>query len=110
MANQSPIFSKTEAFMVWLLDHTGKFNKNERFRLAKRIDDAMFDFHACITAAVYGNNTREALRRADLHLNLLRSYLRISLELKYTKPSQFKHASEKIAELGRLLGGWSKKT
>ncbi len=109
MANQSPVFVKTEAFMIWLLGHTRKYPKDERFRLAKRIDDALFDFHRSLTEAVYESNPRDRLRQADLHLQLLRTYLRLGLELKYSSPDQFHYAAEHLDEIGKLLGGWIKK-
>ncbi|HEY85776.1 MAG TPA: diversity-generating retroelement protein Avd [Chloroflexi bacterium] len=109
MSKQSPIFAKTEAFMGWLFAHTGKFPKSERFRLAKRIEDALFDFHKCLTAAVYRPDTRSQLKNADLHLNLLRAYLRLALELKHSSPRQYHYAAKHIDEIGKLLGGWLKK-
>lgn len=109
MANQSPIFVKTEAFMVWLFQHTGKFPKEERFRLAKRIDDALFDFHKALNQAVYEDRPAVHLPQADLHLQLLRAYLRLALELKYSSPDQFQCAAEHLDEIGKLLGGWMKK-
>lgn len=108
MSVQSPIFVKTEAFMKWLLEHTAKLPRHERFRLAKRIDDALFDFHACLVFASQ-SNARENLSAADNHLNLLRAYLRIAVELGYTTPKQYQHAAEHTTELGKLLGGWMKK-
>jgi len=109
MGRQSPIFIKTEVFMIWLLQHTGKFPHQERFRLAKRIDDALFEFHVALTCAVYETPPIAHLRRADLHLHLLRTYLRLALELKYTSPDQFRHATVHLDELGKLLGAWLKK-
>jgi four helix bundle protein len=109
MTDQSPIFARTESFMIWLLQHTQKFPKHERFRLAKQIDDAFFSFHACLLHAVKTAQTRQQLQQADVELDKLRAYLRIALELKYTTPEQFQFVSEHIAEIGRLLGGWIKK-
>jgi len=37
---QSPIFVKTYDLLVWLLGRTGNFSKNERFRMAKRVEDS----------------------------------------------------------------------
>jgi ADP-dependent phosphofructokinase/glucokinase len=95
--------------MKWLLEHTAKFPRHERFRLAKRIDDALFDFHACLVQATEGQNSKELLTNASSHLNLLRAYLRIAVELGYTTPKQYQHAAEHSSELGKLLGGWMKK-
>lgn len=108
MSQQSPIFIKTEAFLVWLLEHTRKFPRHERFRLAKRIDDALFDFHRCLLQAARAEDTQAHLQMADMHLNALRAYLRIALELGYSTDKQYAHASKHTSELGRLLGGWQK--
>jgi four helix bundle protein len=107
-SNQSPIFVRTETFMIWLFAHTAKFPKHERFRLAKRIDDALFDFHAHLVDATQAE-TKSHLRQADKQLNLFRAYLRIAVELGYTTPKQYQHVAEHTSELGKLLGGWLKK-
>lgn len=106
---QSPIFVKTEVFMAWLFQHTAKFPKHERFRLAKRIDDALFDFHVCLHIATQTEDAKTSLKQAHMHLNLLRAYLRLAVELKYTSHKQYHHASEHTSEIGKLLGGWMKK-
>ncbi len=106
---QSPIFVKTEVFMKWLFEHTRKFPKSERFRLAKQIDDAMFAFHAALLAAAYRpDEAREHLLQADLELSRLRAYLRLALEMRHTAQGQFGFAAQRTAELGKLLGGWLK--
>jgi hypothetical protein len=91
-----------------LLEHTRKFPRHERFRLAKRIDDSLFDFHHCLLRAVRADDVQEPLEMADMHLNALRAYLRIALELGYSTDKQYAHAAKHTAELGRLLGGWQK--
>jgi len=106
MSQQSPIFIKTEAFMVWLFQHTTKFPRHERFRLAQRIEEALFGFHACLVRATASDKPQVYLTEADIQLNLLRAYLRLAVELKYTTPQQYQHASAHTSEIGRLLGGW----
>jgi hypothetical protein len=106
---QSPIFARTEVFMIWLFQHTAKFPKYERFRLAKKIDDALFEFHENLLCAVKLPDTKLSLEKADFALDRLRVYLRLSLEMKYTGDSQYRHAAEQLTEIGKLLGGWIKK-
>ncbi|HIQ04331.1 MAG TPA: four helix bundle protein [Anaerolineae bacterium] len=48
---QSPIFTKTYDLLKWLVPHVGKYPKSQRFRLAKRIEDAAFDFHGLLIQA-----------------------------------------------------------
>jgi len=44
-AKQSPVFARTYDLIKWLVPHVTKYPKDQRFRLAKRIEDAAFDFH-----------------------------------------------------------------
>ena len=41
---ESPIFIKTYETMVWVLQHTARFPKNQRFLMARRMEDAFLDF------------------------------------------------------------------
>jgi len=95
--------------MVWLFEHTSKFPKHERFRLAKRIDDAVFDFHECLLRAAQADAAQIHLAEADVQLNKLRAYLRLAVEMKYTTPKQYQYAAGHTTEIGKLLGGWLKK-
>jgi hypothetical protein len=109
MMAQSPLFAKTESFMLWLFPHTVSFPKHERFRLAKRIDDSLLNFHHLLVQASRATDKISPLQEADVHLHLLRVYFRLAVELKYTTPKQYEHASTHLEELGKLLGGWQKK-
>jgi four helix bundle protein len=108
MSEPSPIFVKTETLIVWLLPHTQKFPKAERFRLAKRIDDTIFAFHESLIYATKSKDRRYYLTRGDAELDKLRTYLRLALELKYITPQQFHYAAQQMLEIGKLLGGWIK--
>ncbi|MDY6874857.1 MAG: hypothetical protein SWK90_01450 [Chloroflexota bacterium] len=49
---QSPIFAKTYDFLLWLLGRTARFPKNERFRMAKRLEERAF---ALLAHATHGD-------------------------------------------------------
>jgi len=38
---ESPIFIKAYETMIWILEHTKKFPKNQRFVMAQRIEEAV---------------------------------------------------------------------
>ena len=95
--------------MKWLFEHTAKFPRHERFRMAKRIDVTLFDFHKTLVIAAQSPSTKQHLQQADILLNLLRTYLRLAVEMGYTTPRQFKYASEFTVEIGKMLGAWLKK-
>ena len=73
---QSPIFSKTYDFILWLLNHTENFPKSERFRMAKRLEDTAFQFYELLITATRSSRKRQVLYKADLELDKLRLFMR----------------------------------
>ena len=113
--NESPIFSKCFDLLLWITNHTEKFPKNERFRLAKRIEDSAFEFHNHIMHAAFEKRKSnpkirvlQNLRNADLELSKLRFYIRLGHSKKLTTTNQYEYISMQLIELGKLLGGWIK--
>lgn len=95
--------------MLWLLHHTQNFPREERFRLAARIEQIVFTFHESLLYAVKSAERVQYLFKADAELDMLRTYLRFALELRYTSPDQYRFIAEQTTEIGKLLGGWMKK-
>jgi hypothetical protein len=108
MPKQSPLFSKTYDFILWLLNHTEKFPKSERFRMGKRLEDTAFAFYETLMIAVRSQDKQMILSGADLELNKLRLYIRLSRDRNLTNPRQYQYAAERLTEIGKLLGGWLK--
>jgi len=106
---QSPIFTKSSDFLLWLLNHTGKFPKSERFRMAKRLEDSAFSFYELLIEATRSTRRkRQLLVQADVELEKLRLYMRISQAHKLTSLPQYHFSSGELVEIGKLLGGWMK--
>jgi len=103
---QSPIFTKTYDFCLWILNHTEKFPKSERFRLAKRMEDTTFVFYEKIITATRSNQSLVVLAEADLELQKMRLFLRLSHDRKLTSMDQYHYASGLLVEIGKLMGGW----
>jgi len=103
---QSPIFSKTYDLILWLLNHTEKFPRSERFRTAKRIEDTAFCFYDWLVRAARSADKQPMLEEADRELQRLRFLLRLSHDRNLTSQGQYTHASKLVVEIGKLLGGW----
>jgi len=103
-----PIFPKTYDLIAWLLQHTQKFPKSQRFVMAKRVEDAALNFQALLIKArkVTGAARAEALLLADVELEVLRVALRLCQDLKLLSFAQYEHASKQVVEAGNLLGAW----
>ena len=106
---QSPIFIKTYEMLVWLLQHTGKFPRNQHFLITKRLEDTALDSHERIhEAARNKRRSREALTEADVLLASLKVYGRLSKDLELLAFNPYEHLTRLLDELGRLLGGWQR--
>lgn len=106
--NQSPIFSKSYDFLLWILNHTEKYPKSERFRLARRLDDAAFRFYELILESTRPGRAAQSLQEADLELDKLRLCVRLSRGRGLFDGKQYEYAVNSMMEIGKLLGGWIK--
>ena len=105
---QSPIFTKTYDLLMWLLPATTKFPREHRFVMARAVQETALRFQErLIEAGLGGDRTRQhALAQADVELDKLRFYLRLSRDMSLITPRQYQHVAEITTEVGRLLGGW----
>ncbi|MBI3166089.1 MAG: diversity-generating retroelement protein Avd [Anaerolineales bacterium] len=105
---ESPIFVRTFDMLAWLLPVTQKFPKEQRFALTARLQNAAFDFYEAITAASISKE-KKFLQQADVELQRLRLYLRLCQRMQFFNKGQYEHVFKMVEEIGRLLGGWTKK-
>jgi hypothetical protein len=103
-----PLFPKTYDLLAWLLPHTEKFRKSQRFGLAKRVEDAALNFQTLIIKArkVTGASRAETLVLADVELDVLRISLRLCHEMQLISSAQYEHVAKMLVEIGKLLGTW----
>lgn len=107
----SPIFTKTYDFLLWLIPATLKFPKSQRFLLAERLSKMGLDFYDLILEAVQQPaRQNEHLEEADRLLTKIRLYLRLSYDLQCLSQPQFEYAARLADELGKLIGGWKRKS
>jgi hypothetical protein len=76
--------------------------------LATAIQQAALNLQERLIEAVRLQNTPQSLQAADVELDKLRFYLRLSYDLGYINLGQQRHAGQMVAEVGRLLGAWRK--
>ncbi len=72
----------------------------------------MLDFQG---TAIRANRQRgparlAALEEAQAHLDQARFLVRLSTDLGHLSKRQYQFAAERLAEIGRLLGGWIRAT
>ncbi len=106
---QSPIFIKVYDLSKWLLEHSQKFPKSQRFVMAKRVENAILDLQDNLIKAVKLSKKQSYfLIASDIELEKLRKYLRLCQDLKLLTFKQYEYASKEIVEIGNMLGKWLK--
>ena len=111
-AAEMPLFTKTYDFLTWLVPLTNHFPKVHRHTITRRLLEAALDFQESLLEAnsVRGQARLHCLEEADAALSRVRTYLRMARQWRWINDGQYEHAGRKVAELGRLLGGWQKTT
>lgn len=107
--NTSPIFARTYDLILWLIPHTLKFPRSQRFVLGKVLPETLLTFQELLIEATREASPMEKLRRADTALQKLRFYLRLCHDLHLFTQAQYEHVTRLEVEIGKLLGGWMRK-
>jgi hypothetical protein len=105
---ESPIFTKSYDLLRWLIPLTLKFPRQQRFVMAEAAQRTALRFHERIIEAAKSDHPMPFLRQADVDLTKLRFYVRLCRDFQLISLRQYKHAAGRLAEVGRLLGGWIK--
>jgi hypothetical protein len=112
MADDMVIMTRTFELLNWLLPRAEAFPRSYRYTLTRRIVNRTLDLNEQLIAAQSARGAARgvALQHADDYLQALRLYLRLIHRWRWINDGQYRHVSQLVAEIGRLLGGWRKRT
>jgi hypothetical protein len=112
MAEEMIVLSRMFDLLAWLGPRAEAFPRASRFTVTQRLMDAALDTQEALfkAQAERGRERVQTLRQADAALNNLRLYLRLAHHWAWLNDGQYHHVSEMVAEVGRLLGGWIKRS
>lgn len=101
-----PVQVLWEDFLGWLFPALEKLPKAVRFTFTTRIQGLALDILDGFIEARYRRDRAPVLREQNLRLERLRALLRIAHGQKLFAAAAYRHASERVDEVGRMLGGW----
>jgi S23 ribosomal protein. len=104
------IFEKMYEFNLWLFPVVQNFPKQQRFVLGQRIQNTALSITVRIINANSQKNKQPHLKHISVELDTLRVLVRLAKDLRFLNMKQYQHANTHMAEIGRLLGGWIKKS
>jgi four helix bundle protein len=110
MADEMIVLTRVFDLLAWLLPKSEKFPRPYRFTVTQRMMDCALDVQDRLCEAQYqqGQKRQQVLQDADAALKRLRVYLRLAHRWRWLNDGQYRHVSEMIAEIGRMVGGWIK--
>lgn len=108
--SESPAFTRTHDLLLWLVQVTRKFPRDQRFVMAARLHECGFALQEKLAAAAIDKaHTARHLIAADIQLNLMRKRLLLCRDAGLLSAGQYRHASDLTQQIGNLLGTWRKK-
>ncbi len=109
MHSGAPIaVGKAYDFVLWLLPKVENFPRTHRFTVGDRLTTHGLDLLTALVEAAYAREKSGLLEQASRKVNSTRYLLRIAKDLKLLSIEAFGFSAEKLDEIGRMVGGWSK--
>ncbi len=87
-----------------------KFPKDTRYTLGNKIGNLFLETIEHVIKASYTSKAEKEifLKRASVNFDLLKFFLKMAWELQSLDNKKYIRLSEKLDEIGRMLGGWLK--
>lgn len=86
------------------------FPKNSKYTLGGKIDNLFLQVIESIIRASYSDKIEKliSLKTASVKLDFLKFFLRVAWEIKSLDNKRYISLSEKLDEIGKMIGGWIK--
>lgn len=106
------IYTKMLGVAVWLFEKVNTFPKKQRFVLGQQIENSSLLCIRIIIEANFSQGTNvkaKKLRDLNIELEVLRSLVRMAVELNFMKINSAQYITASIDEVGKMTGAWLKK-
>ena len=103
------ILKEKEVYQFWLALHKN-LPKTERFGIGQKIDQLFIEVLEVTLTAVYLPPEQKIiiLGKAISRLDILKFFIQLAWENKLIPNEKYIEISNKLEEVGRMLGGWKK--
>ena len=102
------ILQKTYDMILYSQSPLNQFPKFEKHVLAAEIRKTMNNLLSLIITANKKYYKKTTLQEIDVELEKLRTFIRLSKDLKYIDIRKYETWSRYLTEIGKMLGGWIK--
>ena len=102
------VIQKMYDLILWAVPCIEKFPRSHRFLLGDVMQRGLYEILDDLIRAKYAREKLDLLREINVKLEILRYQVRIARDLKVMSVKSYKHCSDLVNEVGRLVGGWIK--
>jgi len=105
-----PIINRTYELYKLVVDINNHLDKRWRYSLGASLEESVLN---CLSELIMGKNAPKQFKstyliKASSHNEVATLKLRLFLELAIANETKIFQAQSKLAEIGRMLGGWIK--
>jgi len=104
------VISKMYDLTIWCCQRIANFPRDRRYTLGDRIERRLYDVIEALLRAKYARERADILREINLQLEMLRFQFRMAKDLRCLSIEAYGYASRSVNEVGKLVGGWLKKS
>lgn len=102
------VVGKTYDLVLWLLPKVEKFPRSYKFSVGDRLTSFGLELLVLLVESAYSSEKTRGLEAASQKTNGLRYLLRLSKDLRLVSLDSYGFASERLEEIGRMVGGWQR--
>ena len=105
------IYEKIDELLFYSKVLLSKYPKSERFDLCTDIKKSCYRMLELVMYAWKSRNKSkqlEYLNDCDIELAVLKTLIRISYKMKYINDKNYMTWTNRVSEIGKMLGGWIK--
>lgn len=109
MGEKETILTKTYDLLKFVIPILSKFPRDQKFLLGDQFQRLMTEILDAFIEAYYSRRKLPLLIPANMKIEKLRYRIRLSHDFRFISNKQYGQLSDKVDEIGRMLGGWIKK-
>ena len=108
MLHELTIYQKHYDLILYAVPIINKYPRQHRFTIGQQTLNCLVDIARLIVQANRERDKRRSQFEVDTKLEELRLLIRLAKDLHLLNLQNYGQMSERISEIGRLLGGWIK--
>lgn len=108
MLHDLKLFQRTYEFLLWVKQIVQKFAKAHKYALGLQLESETLALLQSIVRANMARDKRAPIGECLVRFETVRVLVRASKDFKLITVRQYEFACERLAEIGKMLGGWQK--